>query len=180
MTFLRAEGDHILSRPDFDLQQTLNTLTKPALEVAGPTPLLELTARIDLPYMLLSPYKIGISVPNGPRIEGVSNELIITNLLDVPGITRSGIDAQNLPFEDRSLSLVFASALPHFPRFSENFVAESHRVLERNGLLVWQWVNQEDVSLAEKLFEIMMLRQSELIFSDGVQHFVSAIFQKQD
>lgn len=83
-------------------------------------------------------------------------------------------DAQKLPFRDGEIGALFASRLPIEIR--EKVIHEAKRVLEENGLLVWQGGREEDMKSAERV-GFQLVEYSKKLY--GSVYNWNVIFQKK-
>lgn len=115
----------------FDLSQTLNALSKPFLEVGGPTPSYIFPDQTKLPQ-----------------------PLIISNIYKAEGIHLLA-DGASLPFAQQSLGAIFLSHVDFSAH--KGIFREARRTLQPDGLLIWQGMGEENARSALALeFRIQM------------------------
>lgn len=86
-------------------------------------------------------------------------------------------DAQNLPFGDGKISVLFASCLPKEIR--GRTIQEAERVLEDGGLLVWLSGFDEDIESAKKI-GLEPMKYSKRLDQETQTYFWNVIFKKSE
>jgi len=137
---------------NFDIYTTLNSRKGPFIEIAGPTPdnyrMVDMQ-RLDKKVYSSNKYK-GL-----PLFSGQTGEFIgYSHPVDFQA------DAQNLPMQDGSVGAIFCSCLSTLflqegktteqatqetKELHEKAIQESYRVLEKEGLLIWEGGTQNDI-----------------------------------
>jgi hypothetical protein len=129
------------TKEGFSIEDEIRDRQGPLIEIAGPTDYgFEL---VDLSKLDKKVFVSNIS-PGCPLYDDVTGEfLCYTGQVDFQA------DAQNLPFRESGIGILFASCLPKEIR--NRTIQEAKRVLEDGGLLVWQGGTDEDIESAKKI-----------------------------
>lgn len=89
------------TKEGFDLQETIANISKPIVELGGPT---------EDGYLMLE----GVKLPSKPHITNVRRESVLSSqLID------ELVDASQMPYEDRSLGLVLMQGLDYTEKHAE-------------------------------------------------------------
>lgn len=107
----------------YNLEQDISNRLGPLIEIAGPT---------TKGYALVD-------------FNHVDKELLVTNVISDEPEVDCLADATHLPFKDNSVGAIFVSGIPKV--FRPKTIPEIQRVLEPNGLLIWQGGTIRDVCL---------------------------------
>lgn len=119
---LRSLGrDRPQTAKGYNLEQDINNRLGPLIEIAGPT------AR-------------GYALVDFSRVD---KELLVTNVISDEPEVDCLADATHLPFRDNSVGTIFVSGIPKV--FRPKAIPEIQRVLEPNGLVIWQGGTTSDI-----------------------------------
>lgn len=156
------------SKEGFMAEDYLNHLSKPLIEVGGPT---EKGYKL-IDFELLNRKLHASNIQHGvAEYDGNTGEL-----LDFGPDVDFQADSTRLPIANESVSAVFGSNL--YVNTRARTMTEATRVLERGGLLVWQGGNFKDFDNAKRSgFELVQYR-----IKDSRQGFLSfdMIFRKPE
>ncbi|MDP3888417.1 MAG: methyltransferase domain-containing protein [bacterium] len=155
-------------REGFELYGALTQLSGPIIEVGGPTSY--------EPDLLLDFNKLDKKL----FVSNISPGLPIFDYDDGHFVGYIGkvdlvADAAKLPLADNKVGVLFASCLP--PEIREGFFDEAERVLEPNGLLIYQTLSPvESDYIVSKGFTV---EQSTKFLEGGKKDTMNAVFRKK-
>ncbi len=141
-----ARKDGFFQRGEFDVVEHLQSIHKPVVEVAGPTP--------D-GYDLLDIQKIKIFHTNiaapGQRAESNTEASGWRKHVGSSGDISVQMDGQRMPFSDKSIGGILMKAIVQDVQMNDKILSEAHRVLHDDGLLILEQNSPHIISKALEL-----------------------------
>ncbi len=161
--------DEKWTKEGFSIEEEIRHRHGPLVEIAGPTDNgFEL---VDLSKLDKKVFESNIS-PGCPLYDDMTGEfLCYTGQIDFQSY------AQNLPFKESGIGVLFASCLPKDIR--NRTIQEANRVLEDGGLLIWQGGTDEDVESGKKIGLELVEYSKHLCQRTQTYHW-NVIFKKNE
>ena len=152
----------------FNLHETIQQTTSPLVELGGPTP-----QGYELVDFDNFPDKQILIINIDPQT--VKRDLDNRNYSISPEKKRVDLqaDATKLPFEDQSIGVLFASALPI--DIHADIFRDAVRVLSPGGIMVWEGGREEDINLA-KNNGLELVQSNKTIYDED--YILALVFQK--
>ncbi len=164
---IENKGDESWEKKGFTLESELRNRQGPFIEIGGPTP-----NGFELVNYDSLDKKIFMSniTPGCPLYDEMTGQF-----LGYIGKINFYADGKQLPLKDGGIGALFASNMPYAIR--KQLIHEAKRVLEENGLLVWQGGTEEDIQEASRIgFELT--EYSKKLY--GSVYNWNVIFQKKE
>lgn len=137
--------------PHFDLTKSLTTLSKPIVEVGGPTNngFYRESVYADRSKLLIS------NITPGQPIQEFNPESNAMEVVRYEGEVDRQFDATDMPFDDDSIGALYANSFP--VELNPLLIKEAHRVLIKdNGLLILEGLHDDALEYANSLgFELV-------------------------
>lgn len=129
---------------NFDTESYLNSLGKPIIEIAGPTP--QGFKTIDIKkikqFFTSNLAKSGQNVSDNPQLGNWRDYVGSSGEIDFQA------DGQNMPLMSESVGGVLISAILNEKKLNENIIDEANRILVHGGILILEANTPDDVLYA--------------------------------
>ena len=161
-----TDTDEMWTKDKFSIENEIKLRDGPLIEIGGPT-----VSGFDLVNFDSLDKKIFTSniTPGCPL-----HDIMTGDFLGYIGKIDFQADAQRLPFKDNGIGVLFASCLPF--KIRKNVIHEAKRVLEKNGLLVWQAGTENDI-IEAKLNGFELMQYNKRLY--GLVYNWNMIFRKK-